>query len=93
MMFVPGTGEGGGARSNWGEPRGSEVNLTGLGGVREMRSGPWIEAVGFGSGIGVPSAILWVKWKVLGCARLGVEAEEFMVLSGWGSSSTLILAI
>ena len=70
----------------------SGVGLTGIGGVRALRDKPRIEAGGDRSGSGVPSAGMWVKGRVLGCAGLGVVEEVVMVLSGWGSSSTIILA-
>ena len=55
--------------------------MNGLGGVGALRTRPWIEAGGDGSGSGVPSAGPWVERRVLECAGLGVEAEELVVLS------------
>ena len=88
-----GAGKGESARADWDRPRGAVVGLTGLGGVRLLRAGPWIKAGGAGSRSGVPSAGPWVEGRVLGCAGLRVEAEELMVLSGWVSRSTLLLAM
>ena len=92
-MFDLGMGEGEGAGDDWDKPRGSKVFLTGFGGgVRALRDGPRNKAGDVGSGSGVPSAGLWVEGRVLGCAGLGFEAEELVVLSVWGYRSTLLLA-
>ena len=84
--------EGEGAGTDWAGPRGAGVGLTRLGGVGVLRAGPWIKVGGAGSGIGVPSAGPWVEGRVFGCDGMGLEAEELMILSGWGSNSTLRLA-
>ena len=39
----------------------------------------------------VPSDRQWVEGRLLECAKLGVQAEELIVLLGWGSSSTILL--
>ena len=85
-------GECEGAEENWAGPRGSGVGITGLGGVKALVDGPWIEVGCAISGSGVTSAGLWAKGRLLGYAGLGFKAEEFMVLLGWGSRSTLLLA-
>ena len=87
-----GLGAGGGTGASSAGQRGAGVGLTGLVGVEALRDGPRIEAGGDRSGSGVPSAGMWVKGRVLGCAGLGVVAEVLMMLSGWGSSSTILLA-
>ena len=56
-------GEGEGARSNCAVPIGARVGLTGLGGVKALRDGPWVEEVGAKSGSGVPSSIPWVEGR------------------------------
>ena len=71
--------------------RGAGVGLTGLGEVGALRDGPWIRVRGAGSSW-VPSAGLEVGARGFGDARLGVEAEELLVLSSRGVGSTLQLA-
>ena len=68
------------------------MGLTGLGGVKALRSRSWIKDRGAGFSSGVPPARPWVEGNVWGCSGLGVKAEELMVLLGLGSSSTLQLA-
>ena len=72
--------------------RGARVGLTGLGGVKALRSRSWIKDRGAGFSSGVPPARPWVKGNVWGCSRLGVKAEKVMVLLSLGSSYTLRLA-
>ena len=91
-MLGEGAGRGGDAGAEWaGRRRGAGVSLTGLGEVRALRAGPWIGARGAGSSW-VTSAGPEVGARGCGGARLGVEAEEFLVLLGWINSSTLRLA-
>ena len=90
-LFGLGEGEGEGPGSNWAGPRGAEVGMTGIGGVRVLRARPWTETGGARSGNGVPSTGPWVEERVLRCAGMGFEAEELMVLSGWVSRYTLLL--
>ena len=92
MLFGLGAGEVKVVGADWAGRRGAGFGLNGLGGVKALRSGPWIEAGGSRFSSEVPSAIPWVKGRVLSCAGLGVEAEHFIVLLGWGSRSTLRLA-
>ena len=66
--------------------------MTGLRGVRALRSRPWIKSGGARFSSGVISTVPWVKGRVLVCAGLGVNPEELMVLSGYGYSSTLKLS-
>ena len=54
MLFGLGAGEVKGAEANWVGPSGSVVGLTGIGGVRALRSRPWIKAGGAGSGSWMP---------------------------------------
>ena len=76
-----GLGAGGGTGASSAGQRGAGVGLTGIGGVEALRAGPWIKAGGAGSG-----SRLWVGGRVWGCARLGVEVEEMMILLCWGYS-------
>ena len=69
-LFGLGAGEGKVSRDDWAGPIGAEIGLTGILGVGVLRSKPWIEAGGAGSGIGVPSFGTWVVGRVLGCAGL-----------------------
>ena len=64
-----------------------------LGGVEALWAGQWIEVGRARSSSGLLSAGPWVDGRVWGCDGLGVEAEELMLLLGWGSSSTLRLAM
>ena len=82
MLFGLGEREGKGAGDDWDGLRGAGVSPTGLGGIGALRDGPWTEAGGDGSRSGLSSSGLWVEARVLGCAGMGVEAEEFIVLLG-----------
>ena len=85
-------GRGGDSGAEWdGRRRGAGVGLTGLGGVGALRAGPWIGARGARSRW-VPSAGPEVRARGCGDARLGVGAEDFLVLSSRRSGSTLRLA-
>ena len=91
-MLGKGAGRGRNAGAWWDGQRGVVgVGLTGIGGVGDLRGGPWIEAGGARSSWGT-SAEPQVGARGLGDAGLGVEAEEFLVLLVWRSSSTLRLA-
>ena len=81
-LFRLGVGEGEGDGADRARPRGSRFGMTRLGGFRALMSGPWIETGGAGSESGVPSVRPWVEGRMLVCDRLGVEAEELMVLLG-----------
>ena len=89
MLLGLSAGRGRDAGAWWvGQRGGAGVGLTGLGGVGVLRAGPWIEARGAGSSW-VTSAGLQVGARGLGDARLGVEAEELLVLSSRRVGSTL----
>ena len=86
-------GGGKGAGAGWdGRRGGAGVVLTGLGGVKALRAVTWIEVGGAGSRSGVHSSGPWVGARGWSGAGLEVEAEELIVLLGWGSRSTLRLA-
>ena len=92
MLLGLSAGRGRDAGAWWvGQRGGAGVGLTGLGGVGALRARPWIGARGAGSSL-VTSAGLEVGARNCGDAILGVEAEEFLVLSSRRSGSTLRLA-
>ena len=66
--------------------------MAGLWRVRALRDGLEIEAGNSKSGIGTPSSGYWFKERVFESSGIEAKGEELMVLSGWGSSSILILA-
>ena len=76
MLF--GLGEGGGksAGAGWAGQRGPRVGMTGLGGIKALRAGQWIEAGCTESNSGVTSSGSSVRGRGWSGAELVVEAEE-----------------
>ena len=56
------------------------VDLTGLGGIKALKAGPWIESGGAGSRSGVTSAGTLVGGRGWVFSGMVVEEEELVVL-------------